>query len=225
MKTKFIALAAMMAMSISASAQFTNSSSTTSTKTVSDGWGTIFVEYNPLTAKTDVKGADDESISAFSAGCVQAFPISKGTPLYLEAGAALQYAYKNDWADVTDVNFSMVSVKVPVNLTYRFDLPNSTISILPYGGISLRGNITGSFTDKRGKKDKTYNVFDKKDVEDGNLSSDGKAWSRFQFGWQIGLKAMFNNSFMVGLGYGSDMSEISKKVTVSTTTITLGYCF
>jgi len=65
-----------------------------------------------------------------------------------------------------------------------------------------------------------YNLFDKSDMD----SSDA-TWKRLQVGWQIGVNARFSGKFMVGLSYGSDFSEIRKKVKVNTTSISLGYCF
>lgn len=227
MKTKFFMAAALMAMSLTASAQFTNSSAASATSASvgsSEGWSYIYAEYNPLTAKVDVSGADDESMTGFSLGYSKAFPITQGTPLFVEAGLGLMYVSKSDFSDVDDLNFSMFSAKIPVNLMYAFQLPNSNISIIPFAGVSLRGNISGKFTYKGEKKDKDYDVFDKKDMEELGYS-DGKAWGRLQVGWQIGLKARFNDSFLLGLSYGSDMSEIAKKVTISTTSITVGYCF
>lgn len=227
MKTKFFLTAALVAMSLSASAQFTdNSASTASVSSIgnSSGWGYAYVEYNPLTVKIDEKGADDVSMTAFSAGYSQAFPVSQGTPLFVEAGLGLMYANKSDFDDIDDLDFSMVSAKIPVNIMYAFNLPNSEISIIPFGGLTLRGNISGKFTYKGGKKDKEYDVFDKKDMEDMGML-DGKAWNRLQVGWQIGLKARLGDSFLVGLSYGNDMSEIAKKTTISTTSLIVGFAF
>ena len=227
MKTKFFLTAALVAMSLSASAQFTdNSASTSSASSVGNasGWGYFYVEYNPLTIKVDEKGSDDESLSAFSLGYNQAFPVSQGAPLFIETGLGLMYATKSDFDDIDDLDFSMFSAKIPVNLMYAFQLPNSDISIIPFGGITLRGNISGKFTYKGGKKDKEYDVFDKKDMDDMGML-DGKAWNRLQVGWQIGLKARLGSYFLVGVSYGNDMSEIAKKTTISTTSLTVGYTF
>ena len=63
-------------------------------------------------------------------------------------------------------------------------------------------------------------------LEDMDMNMlDGKAWNRLQVGWQIGLKARLGSSFLVGLSYGNDMSEIAKKTTISTTSLTVGFAF
>ncbi len=203
-------------------AKTTTSSSTSSVST--DGWSAIFVEYNPVSYNIDISGLDDESLSGFSAGYLQAFPISSGTPLFIETGLGVQYTFKNDFSDNDDLNFNMFSLKAPVSLAYAFHLNNSQVSIIPFAGATLRFNISGKFTYDNGKKDYDWDVFDKNDMDDMDLL-DGKAWNRFQLGWQIGVKARIGDSFLIGASYGKDFSEIAKKVTVSTTAITLGYTF
>jgi len=226
MKAKLIMTAAMVAMSLTASAQFANSSAASSSSNVgsTNGWGYAYVEYNPITAKIDMKGADDQSLTAFSAGYSQAFPISQGTPLFVEAGLGVTYVSKSDFDDIDDLDFSMYAAKVPVNIMYAFQLPNSQITLIPFGGLTFRGNISGKFTYKGGKKDKDYDVFEKKDMEEMGML-DGKAWSRFQVGWQIGVKARLGGDLLVGASYGTDFSEIAKKTKLSTVSITVGYCF
>ena len=183
------------------------------------------MEYNPVSYNVDVSGADDESMTAFSLGYSKAFPVSPGTPVFIEAGLAAQYTFKSDFLDADDCDFSMISAKVPVSLAYKFDLNNSSVSIIPFVGAYARYNITGKVKYSGGSKDKDWDLFDKKDMQDLGLTYDEKAFSRLQLGWHIGAKAKIGDSFLVGLSYGSDFSEISKKIKVSTTAITLGYTF
>lgn len=223
---KYFSVAAMMAVSTGASAQFTSGSSPRSSSySNSDGWSTLYVEYNPVSYNVDVSGADDESMTAFSFGYSKAFPVSPGTPLFIEAGLAGQYTFKSDFRDTDDVSFSMISARVPVTLAYKFDLNNSSVSIIPFAGAYARYNITGKVKYTGGTKDKDWDLFDKKDMEDLGLTFDNKAFNRLQLGWLIGAKAKLSDSFLVGLSYGSDFSEISKKIKVSTTAISLGYTF
>ena len=130
--------------------------------------------------------------------------------------------------------FSMFSAKVPVSLTYVWDLPNSSISLAPFAGVDFRFNAFGSMnTEKNMKSGYTIDdddwednfgkikkdVFDKKDMGDEDAT-----FKRFQIGWHIGLNAYFNKQYYVGISYGSDFSEIRKKTKVNTTSITLGFC-
>ncbi len=242
---KLFAAAAMLAVSATASAQFTNTAKTGSSSAVNtDGWGTFYLQWNPSSINIDVKNADDQSFTGFSVGYNRAFNVVKNTPLFLEAGAALQYSfYKEDgkvgiyeydeyedevYYDVVDgeVKMNMFSVKVPVNLMYKFDIPNSSVALAPFAGITLRYNISGKL--KTSSTDDEYedvddldqDVFDKKD-----MGSKDATWKRFQAGWQIGVNAHFGDNWLVGVSYGSDFSELYKKAKISTTSVTLGYRF
>ena len=206
-----------------------------SSSSKTNGWNTLYIEYNPIGYNVDYASSDDESLTAFSAGYKYAFAISPGTPVFIETGIGIQYAYKNDFYDYDDLDLKMLSAKIPVNLAYRFEVPNSSISLIPFAGAMIRYNIIGKIKDSN-LTDKDYNLFDKNDVREvrdeynhfynNNLFSfDGKAYKRLQFGWQIGLKAIIGNSFLIGVSYGSDFSEISKKRKLSTTSITLGCAF
>ncbi|MDE7118066.1 MAG: PorT family protein [Bacteroidaceae bacterium] len=221
-RIKFFAVAACLAISSGAYAQFTNSSSHSSSANVNtDEWSTIWVEYNPMNLEYDTKGADDQSLTGFSAGYSRAFSLSQSAPLFLEAGLGLQYANFSESLDEYyedyEMKFSMWSVKAPVNLLYNFAIPNSSISLAPFAGITLRYNVSGTLKYETDDDSEKCNIFDKGDMEE--------AWKRFQIGWQIGVKARFGQNFMAGLSYGSDFSEIAKKTKLQTTSLTIGYTF
>ena len=57
------------------------------------------------------------------------------------------------------------------------------------------------------------------------MGDDDATWNRFQLGWQIGVNARINSSFLLGVSYGTDFSEIAEKIKIQTTSVTLGYCF
>lgn len=226
---KLLAAAALLAASTTASAQFTNTSKSTSSSAAStEGWSTFYVQWNPSSINIDLKEADDQSFTGLSVGYSKAFSMTSGTPLFIETGIGLQYSFFTIDSDDMDDDYyswerkySMLSAKIPVNLMYNFSLPNSNISIAPYAGLNFRLNITGNmkYTDDD-DNDEDYNLFDKDDME-----SKDATWKRFQMGWQIGVNARFNDSFLLGVSYGSDFSELFKKAKISTTSITVGYCF
>lgn len=97
------------------------------------------------------------------------------------------------------------------------------MSLLPYAGLTFRYNISGQrkyeFDDSYRDEDEKLNIFD-----DEDMGKEG-VYKRFQIGWQIGLNARFNDKFFIGVGYGSDFSEICKKAKIHTTSISLGVCF
>lgn len=241
---KTFAVAALLAVSATASAQFTNSSSASSSSSANaEGWNTIWVEYNPSSFKYDVKGADNQSFNGFSFGYSRAFSLTPSTPLFLEAGFGVQYSFfseteegddDGDWGYDVKTKFNMFSAKIPVNIMYNFQLPNSKISLIPYLGLGLRFNLSAktkvtaeywgdlpSYIDEDDEdNERECNMFDKEDM-DGSENT----WKRFQIGWQIGLKARFADKFLVGVSYGSDFSEIAKKTKIGGASITLGYTF
>jgi len=204
--------------------------------TIPAEWSTIWVQYNPTTLVIDTKGADDLSMTGFSIGYSKTIGLSKSTPLFLEVGAGLQYTYSSETYEDEDwdyeVKVKLFSIKVPVNLTYSWQISDK-FSLNPYVGLQLRYNLSGK--EKReillydedaydyydeDELSQEYNLFDKSD-----MGSSDATWKRLQVGWQIGVNARFSGKFMVGLSYGSDFSEICKKVKVNTTSISLGYCF
>lgn len=256
-KIKFFAVAAFLAVATSASAQFSNSGTkSSSTSGIStDGWSSVWVEWNPSTMKIDRDNVDNESFTGFSLGYSQAFGITAGTPLFLEVGLGIQYSFKTrDMAEELDLDdddleyvdpkakFNLLSAKIPVNLMYAFQIPNSSVTLMPFAGVNLRYNISGkqkmewNFDDEiidymedeygrdwredLGFEEEDINLFDKKD-----MGGEKNTWKRFQLGWHIGAKARISDKYLIGLSYGTDFSELSKKTKIATTSITLGYIF
>jgi len=224
-KIKFFVVAALLTISSGVNAQFSSSQSKSiSTNDSSGEWSSVWLEYNAVNIDFN-QGIDDETTTGFSAGFSKAYSITAGTPLFLEAGLGVQYFTKSDFLDTDDVNFSMISAKVPVNLIYEFYLPNSNIKIDPFVGLTFRYNITGTISNDKDDK----NIFDKDD-----MGSSDYTFKRFQAGWQVGVKARFGGGFSAGIAYGSDFSNIwepkvqggSKvKANVGMTTLTIGYSF
>lgn len=226
---KIFAMAAFLAVAMSASAQTKTASS------VGEGWSSVYVQWNP--SSVDIK-KDSYSITGLSLGYNQAFKILSDQPLYVEGGLAAQFSFRSeDTGQDSEVNMTMFSAKIPVNLTYMFNLPNSSVAIAPYVGLTLRANLFGSQKTTLGDKDmdnlkshgytdddideyeESLNLFD-----DNDMGQDA-VWKRFQLGWQIGANVFFASKYYAGISYGTDMSEIFKKAKISTTSITLGYCF
>lgn len=247
---KLFAAGLFMTVSIATSAQSTTPKETTA---LANGWNTVYFQWNPSSFVPE-KG-DDQSFTGLSLGWSKAFSLSTTTPLFLETGVGLQYSFYSEEDDedfyipmsydfsyegtlTTKYKYNGWGLKVPIHLMYRWDIPNSNISLVPFAGINFRYNLSGKLKteyaiymdnfgdldeeelEDLGFEDVDYNVFDKKD-----MGGSKNTWKRFQIGWELGVKARFNEKFLVGVSYGSDFSEISKKVKIHTTSITLGYCF
>lgn len=216
------------------------------------GFSTIYLQYNFESEKVKMGShSESESGNSVSAGYNYAFPISGTLPLYVEAGIAAKYVWKNKDGQ----KFNMLSAKVPVNLLFSYPVSES-FSIEPYAGLYLRGNIFGKVKydsnydddddywddddlvddwDSWGESralvssnsgEKSLDIFSKDDMGDA-------ACKRIQLGMQFGARARINNQFLIGVGYSMDLTNISKYTILNTdvTTrfhsfdITLGYCF
>lgn len=242
----------LMLAATTASAQFANSNassvSNTSRNADTNGWQRISVSYNPTKIVYDYDGVDDLSVNGFSFGYTKGFSIAKEFPLFVEVGANATYSFgKEDYddlgleEDILERKTNLFSLNIPVNLAYKFSLPNGKVSIVPYLGVNFRGNIIGKqkynltidsnelgFSEDEFWKEMEQKVegfkqevdmFDKKDT-----GSKDYTWKRFQMGWQIGVGLNYNQ-FYFSVGYGKDFTELCKKTKVATTSITLGYSF
>lgn len=260
MKTmKFYLAIALLSTTTVAAAQFTNSNSPSVRTTAphnldTNGWSRISVSYNPVKIVSDYKEADDQNATGFSIGYTKGFNITKGLPLFVEIGINGLYAFNAIDAEDDDNlkslekqgfdverKTTLFTLNIPVNLAYKFCINNSALSIVPYVGINLKGNLIGkakykltndlensiytsekdfweAFEEKGYGKEDT-NMFDKKDT-----GSKDYTWNRFQMGWQIGVGVNYNKLY-VGIGYGKDLTELCKKTKIGTTSITLGYNF
>ena len=214
------------------------------------GFSTAYVQWNFETMKYSKSGfSSSSSGNSISGGFNYAFGIAGATPLYLEPGVALKYVWDNN----NGVKFSMLSLKVPVNVVYSF-AATENFNIEPYAGIYLRGNLlakekfegNGGWDDDDWDdwdewEDDDYSDFD--DDEDYYVapSSSGRSkdsvdlfskddmgddtWNRFQVGLQVGVRARINQKFMIGVGYSQDLSNITDNTKFHSFDISLGICF
>ena len=256
---KFILVAGLMAVSAPAFAQFANTGNagnnrSASSTSIENGYSRLELSYNPVKVSPDYDNADDLDLTGISLGYVKGFSISKTVPLYVETGLRLTYAwwseddsdsgtssmYVDDYGYV-DYNYyterkdklTYLGLTIPVNLAYRFAVPNSDVTVTPFVGVTLRGNIIGKnkveasatvtapdYGVSETKSDEEeYNMFDKEEAGGKDYQ-----WKRFQFGWNIGANVAFNK-FSVGLSYGSDFSELYKKTKTSNWAVSVGYNF
>ena len=234
-KFKLFVLAAFLGLATSASAQFVNSGSSNSsasstsssfdfTSVKTNGWSRIYVSYLPSKMKLDYDDADDFKFKGFQVGWLKGFGLTQRLPLYMEAGAAIQYrSYKDEESD-SYYDFSqkcnLLSLNIPVNLLYRFNIKDD-FSISPYFGLDFRINLLG-----KNKYEETYdgdtdswdvNLFDDDDM-------DNEAWKRFQAGWHIGVGFDYR-IIHIAIEYGTDFNEIAEKSKFATPAITLGLNF
>lgn len=251
MKIKFLALVAAMMISTTSFAQFSQSkSSSNSSNEISKGWNSLYVQYNSIGTSYSLSSFNDrnedygdeyqkaidnsglsDKLNAFSIGYNRAINLTPSTPLYLEVGAALQYAFYSDEVgqEVTlKYTGNMLTAKVPVSLLYHVAIPNSDFAIEPFAGIDFKYNIIGTakrevtykyYGETKKDEDKLDNIFDKKDC-------DGHQANRFQAGWHVGANFVYKKAF-IGISYGQDFSKFHDDIDLKFNTLsaTLGCRF
>ena len=200
---RFFVVAAMAAISMSAMAQVTYGNDyqykpTNSTIYGSDNeaFGLFYVQYSPgqfhLKASADGQSeTENESVNVISLGYSHFIPLGD-IPLFVSAGAAAQWFFKSKDGHKTNI----VSVKIPVNLMYSFQVSDA-FRIEPYAGIYGRINIWGE-----SKEDgESVNIFDSDKM--GDLAA-----KRFQLGWNAGVNFRITDAFTIGAGYYMDILKL-----------------
>lgn len=250
----------LLATATTASAQFANgnagSKKSSSASVVNTSpYSRFYVSYNPLIVKPDFDGAENTTLTGFTFGYTKGISVSKSLPLFVEVGARLNYGFKSEnseggnygdddnWdddyydyfgdpytEDTYETKTTYMGVVVPINFAYKWTSASSPLSITPFLGLTLKGNIIakkkmtytntydGPFDEEMEENVVKYDLFDKKDV-----GKDGQ-WKRFQAGWQIGVGVDYKQLY-VGFHYGSDFNEICKKTKTSNWGVSVGYNF
>lgn len=230
MKIKQMVVIAAMLISTTAFAQFTQNRTRRNTSSIENGWNSIYASYNMLKYSQEMLDYN-KAYNGFSIGYDRAIGLTSKLPLYVEVGAAIQYAGQSIKEEGETSKANLLSAKIPVSVLYRWNISNSNWSIAPKVGFDGRFNVigkgketyedwyTGKFvTDK-------YNMF--KEGEGNGLHASGDKCSRFQAGWHVGANVEYKSSF-IGITYGTDMNTFCKdreNVHFRTLTISLGYKF
>lgn len=252
MKIKFLALVAAMMISTTSFAQFSQSkSSSNSSNEISKGWNSLYVQYNSIGTSYSLSSFDkgdeyqkaidnsglSDKLNAFSIGYNRAINVAPSIPLYVEFGAALQYAFYSDeaYTNKYTVKYTghILTAKVPVSLLYHIAIPNSDFAFEPFAGVDFKYNISGSGKQKKTKEHsyrgddpeideettKIDNFFDKK-------KCDGHPANRFQAGWHVGANFVYKKAF-IGISYGQDFSKFHDDIDLKFNTLsaTLGCRF
>lgn len=226
-------------MSLSASAQLISSNTVTHKK--GNGYNRLSVSYNSLSFDKDFKDVD--GISGLSVAWTKGISISQSTPLFIETGIGATYAWGSEEESESEYGItataeekhSFLNLTVPVNLVYKYEIPNSGITLAPYVGIYLRGNIIANTEDEYTVSGKGINKSDSDETNWFNAIDDdepGFGASRFNIGWNIGVGAEWNKLY-VGIAYGSDFNkyvDIDEKgdklnTKISTFSATVGFNF
>ena len=230
-----------MLVSVSASAQFvqsTGGSKASSSASVEDVFSTFDFTYSPVTYKfyDDPGESKSEDLNGLSLNWAQARLVTSQLPIYLQYGAGLQYTWKTDIEEEGGYDYSAYSfeetisfltVKIPVNVLYNFAVPNTSVSVMPYMGLSAQFHVLGqtkyTYTaEYDGEKEtEKINLFSEDDMDDAK-------YNRFCLGWQIGAMVAYDKYF-VGVGYQGPVTNLWKdgdyKINTSQVNISLGIKF
>lgn len=200
---RLFVVAAMAAISMSAMAQVTYGNDyqykpTNSTIYGSDNeaFGLFYVQYSPgqfhVKASADGKSeSENESVNVISLGYSHFIPLGD-IPLFISPGAAAQWFFKSKDGHKTNI----VSVKIPVNLMYSFQVSDA-FRIEPYAGVYGRINIWG----QQKVDGESVNIFSDSDMGDA-------AAKRFQLGWNAGVNFRITDAFTIGAGYYMDILKL-----------------
>lgn len=209
---------------------------------VENVFNTVEFTYSPVTQK-QIKDKYNQTTdeTAFALSYAQARQVLDSHPLYVQYGLGLQYAYHiNEDQDDVDYNGTLYSggfnvltsfftAKIPVNVLYTFEIPETRMTFMPYAGLHLLGHLVGQQKDTEwfsvnGDRETTTektNLFSSEDMGDHKLN-------RFIIGWQVGAKMAFNK-FLIGVAYEGPMSNLEKSDTYtlrrSQTNISIGIMF
>lgn len=192
----------------------------------------VYFQWNPSVVKDD---GVSYHFTGMTLGYSRTFSFTPSAPFFLEVGGALQYSFGDEDLDyafsfkddsfgydfsITNLDITFVSVKVPVNLTYNWEVSDN-FAIAPFVGITSRFNLWGN-----------YNLFYKENGKPGSVSGNnmfskkGLSGHRFQLGWHVGANFKFNKMFYIGGSYGTDFIDFDYEHSkVHTTSVTAGIIF
>ncbi len=246
---KTIMLAVAFSTAASASAQFTNTTSSTANKGICD-YNRIALSYNNTHfGFNEYLGSDNNfNLNGFGVNYIHGFSVSKSLPMFIETGVNFNFEFGStttakehvldEWMRTKETK-QFINMQVPVNFTYRFTITDG-VYVAPYAGLNFKLNIIGRYKDKietsfPDSELKDYGV-DPEDLEGEwmsvfskrDMGSNDYTWKRFQVGWHIGAGLTYE-SFYLGLQYGTDFIPIYKykddKINTGNLKVSLGYTF
>lgn len=222
MKKYLFVVVTMLMVSVVASAQFMNAGGSSSSSGVGSSFGgesapsqfnTFSFSYHPMKMIAEYgKESDSESMNGFSFQWNTNKKVVQSVPLYVGYGVGVQYSFYKDEEDddyfEVETATRFLSAKIPVDFLYRFDVPSTNVTILPYVGLDAVVHILGKITMTASYEDEeeseSYSFFDKDDMGDDT-------YRRFNIDWHIGAKLMFNGKWFLGAAYEGQVLKLYSK--------------
>ncbi|MCM1370206.1 MAG: porin family protein [Candidatus Amulumruptor caecigallinarius] len=155
------------------------------------------------------KHGSDVNFNGFGVSYIHGFGLSSSTPIYLETGLK----YMAGWGSKNDVDYSIMNFNIPVNVAYKFNFSDDTMSLVPYLGLNFKVNALA----KAKIGGHSQNLF--KDVNEGGIDA-----NVFQMGWHVGLGYNYKMIY-VGAEFGTDFIKFADNVHTMNLGVTVGYNF
>lgn len=209
MKKLLFSVCAFIMISVAASAQYVASSSNAATGGSSQSsaakFGTFGITYSPTTLNSiEGNSSSSEEMQSVSLTWTKADALHPVQPVYLEYGLGAQWTFQNDDDDDVNVSTNFIGLKIPVNILYKYDVPQTNFSIMPYAGLNLTGYVLGSTSAKSGDDKFSLSYFSKDDMGEDKFN-------RITVGWQVGARVRINNSLFVGIAYEGPITHLYKE--------------
>lgn len=177
----------------------------------------VFIGYAPTDfyeagVLGDGREAEELRAQGFNAGWLGGFNIAGSVlPLYMETGVTMKVGFPNLGESEYDEGsrwWKTLSFEVPVNVTYRYNIPNTKIRLSPYFGFHFKINAlaTNKYSYKIKQYDDTGKLYYESYQERLNMF-DERGTRRFQFGMQVGANFEINH-FFVGAGWERDFMPV-----------------
>ena len=212
-----------------------------------DGWNEISLQVSPIKLST----TNSLNGTGYSLGYNKVFNIAKGQPLYLVAGANVQYSsstnkingeggsftYKDakgneepkSYGTSVSNEVTLFDINVPVSVMYDIAVSNS-VSVAPYAGIKFRTGLSGTTTSKASatglssEESTALALVAGNKFEEQSSSVYDNGFKRFLIGWQAGVN-LYYEDYILGLSYGTYLNKIADDTTLKQGSITIGYRF
>lgn len=201
--------------------------------TAQSGYNLIGASANQTHFKNEDVSSNSDSFLGFSVNYLHGFRMLENTPLYLETGGSMKFMFYSENFKRTNSEYEesgqrtqMVTFVAPVNLAYKFNI-GEDFSITPFAGIDVKAHLSGWKTTYKknndGCQEESINLFN----DDAN-NMNGNVWTRFQTGWNAGLRLSYRHVFLLG-SYGTDFAKLSNHhsnmITTQNITLSIGYQF
>ena len=206
------------------SAQFQNTRVAKEKNMTMEDYNRLSVSFAAEVGKSDLALGQDETGKGVSFGYAHGKNIVNGDfPLYLEYGfdatwlhfndtdESEDYGYYGNYKEKHEVKLNLVSVSIPLNLTYIFSLADGKYEFAPFAGLNFKFHVIGRGKDEFTKEysnsryddesgTNKYNIFDEDDMG-------GTSAKRFQIGMNLGFN-IYKGRFSFGYRFQPDFTKI-----------------